>query len=174
MTVKHRGTSNSNERGSAEQRRQRKRWLFEQWAADVDVVAWNEFDDLFEAIRETGLLLPYTVERGNLIAVTKGLGRPAVRCFRCGKLLDWESVECDRIIPAAQKSKKYPMGGRYQKNNIRPCCEGCNKKISGEEKRRSNAKRKATNARKRAARAATKAHLEKERARCRDLSGAIL
>jgi hypothetical protein len=168
-----RGTSNSNDRGSAEQRRQRKNWVFERWGADVDLVTREEWVELINTVFDETDYLNYTKDGEFLwinadgvpdgyVAVRKGLGRRAVRCFRCGTLLVDETLECDRIIPAAQKSKKYPMGGRYTRNNVRPVCGKDNKIIAGEEKRKENAKRKATNARRRAARAATKRQIEKD------------
>ena len=47
-------------------------------------------------------------------------GLPACRCFRCGRLLTFETITVDRIIPGAE-------GGTYARNNIRPACEGCNR-----------------------------------------------
>lgn len=47
-------------------------------------------------------------------------GRPACRCFRCGKLLTEEMVQADRIKPGID-------GGTYARNNIRPACEECNR-----------------------------------------------
>lgn len=155
MTVTSRGTSNTNDRGNSEQRRRRKRWLFEIWAADVDVVTREEFFELRRACNEE-TDVPFggwgTWSFGwqdGWIVVTKGLGRPAVRCFRCGRLCDWDSVEADRIIPGAEKTKEFPNGGRYTKRNIRPVCGGCNKILAGEWVKRRNAKRRARNQRRR-------------------------
>lgn len=165
MTVQYRGTSNTNDRGSAEARRRRKTWLFEVWGADVDVVTREEFGHLWDGISdaylahftETWMIWVETTglpeQQGvleDVLAVHRGLGRPAVRCFRCGDLLDWESVEIDRIKPGCE-------GGRYTKNNIRPICERDNKILSGEHVKRRNAKRKTRNAAARERRARIKA-----------------
>lgn len=168
MTVESRGTSNTNDRGSAEARRQRKRWLFGTWAADVDVVTYDEWRELSTALlRESGTFNSPQWQIADapigMVAVRSGLGRPVVRCFRCGTLCDWESVEIDRIKPGCE-------GGRYAKNNIRPVCGPCNKVLAGEWVKRRNAKRKATNARRRQLRAEAKAHLEAEAAKCAAIS----
>ena len=151
MTVESRGTSNTNDRGSAEARRQRKRWLFETWGADVDVVTPAEMDDLdyeffmdgLDDLSRVGLFTAFITD--GVYVLPKGLGRPAVRCFRCGRLLDWDSVEIDRIKPGCE-------GGRYHKNNIRPVCGPCNKVLAGEYVRKRNAKRKKRNEQARARR----------------------
>lgn len=169
MTAGNRHSSNTNDRGSAEQRRQRKRWLFEIWGADVDVVTRDEFTDLISAMRaETDV--PFGGQgdwehgwQSGWLTVTRGLGRPAVRCFRCGKLCDWASVEIDRIKPGAE-------GGRYHRNNIRPVCEPCNKKLEGEARKRRNAKRLRRNQQARAYRARKKAQFEAEQAKCAAIS----
>lgn len=41
------------------------------------------------------------------------------RCFRCGCLLTEATLTIDRIVPGKH-------GGRYVRNNIRPCCTWCN------------------------------------------------
>lgn len=41
------------------------------------------------------------------------------KCVRCGKLLVFENVTRDRIIPGA-------LGGQYVLDNIRPMCADCN------------------------------------------------
>lgn len=45
-----------------------------------------------------------------------------VRCFRCGALLDAETMTVDRIMPGA-------AGGRYYRSNCRPACGPCNSQI---------------------------------------------
>lgn len=148
MTVDSRGTSNTNDRGSAETRRRRKQWLFETWAADWDVVDSDEARTLSAEFQRDNLgALGVSFRAGYIVdqdtwVVERGLGRPAVRCFRCGTLLDWDSVEIDRIKPGAE-------GGRYTKSNIRPVCGCCNKTLAGEWVKRRNAKRKAANQRRR-------------------------
>lgn len=142
-----RGTSNTNDRGSAEARRRRKQWLFETWAANVDVVTMTELSELVDALRLDRVIqwpdeiIAITGLRG-WVGVLKGLGRQAVRCFRCGTLCTWETVECDRIKPGAD-------GGRYTKSNIRPVCGPCNKILAGEWVKKRNAKRVARNQRRR-------------------------
>lgn len=68
-----RGTSNGNERGSAEQRRRRKAWLVETYRANQDM----------------GVFGP----------CKPGWGEPACRCYRCGVLLTVADVTVDRIVP---------------------------------------------------------------------------
>lgn len=46
-------------------------------------------------------------------------GSDTCRCYRCGKLLDVDTVTVDRITPGCK-------GGRYVRNNIRPACAKCN------------------------------------------------
>ncbi len=149
MTVESRGTSNANDRGSAEARRQRKTWLFEVWAADRVMV---EFDyvpgigrdgDTFWGDLPVGRDGDTFWDDLPVGSDWSGQGgyvreRPLVRCFRCGKLCDWDSVEIDRIKPGAE-------GGRYTKSNIRPCCSACNKVLSGEWTKKRNAKQKLRN-----------------------------
>lgn len=40
-------------------------------------------------------------------------------CFSCGKRLDFETLQADRIIPGV-------LGGGYARGNIRPSCGDCN------------------------------------------------
>lgn len=107
-----RGTSNSNERGSADDRRRRKLWLIETYRANVDLEYFGS----------------YVVQ-----VVPAGTGTPTCRCYRCGDLLTYATVTVDRIIPGC-------MGGTYRRNNIRPACGNCNSetggKLSGKGKRR--------------------------------------
>jgi 5-methylcytosine-specific restriction endonuclease McrA len=44
---------------------------------------------------------------------------PAARCYRCPKLLNFDTITVDRIIPGCK-------GGTYRRNNIRPACGPCN------------------------------------------------
>jgi 5-methylcytosine-specific restriction endonuclease McrA len=146
MSAGNRHSSNTNDRGSAAQRRARKNWLIDVFGADVDIVTLAEYDDLHVAFVEVDELplwdidveIHCEVEGSRTLAIIRGLGRPACRCFRCGKLVDYESMEVDRIKPGAD-------GGTYARNNIRPCCCGCNKKLEGEARRKRNAKRKHRN-----------------------------
>jgi 5-methylcytosine-specific restriction endonuclease McrA len=75
----------------------------------------------------------------NVWVVPRGLGEAATRCYRCGKLLWFTTVEVDRIVPGWRKTAKYPQGGTYVRENIRPACERCNK-ITGNEDRWKNHK----------------------------------
>lgn len=77
MTVA-RGTSNTNDRGSAESRRRRREWLLATYRADVDV------------------------DTTGLVVVPRGQGRPACRCYRCGVLMVVEQLTVDRIVPGCQ------------------------------------------------------------------------
>lgn len=94
-----RGTTNRNARGSSEARRRRREWLVATFRADVDAPAWVPGIGL---PRETAI----------------GFGRPACRCYRCGRLLTVDTVSPDRIVPGAE-------GGTYRRNNIRPACSDC-------------------------------------------------
>lgn len=46
------------------------------------------------------------------------------RCYRCGKLLDLETLTVDRILPGC-------LGGTYTRENIRPACSTCNSETGG-------------------------------------------
>lgn len=101
--VRGRGTSNTNERGSAESRRRRRQWLVDTYRADVKgfVQPWSG-----DVVPAAGILM-------------RGLAVPVCRCYRCGKLLTVDTVTVDRIIPGCK-------GGTYRRNNIRPACAFCN------------------------------------------------
>lgn len=106
-----RGTSNTNARGSSEQRRRRREWLVETYRADVDVIRiyWPSTNTWTETQWSTNLAgLADAYERVR-----------ACRCYRCGLLLTVESVTVDRIIPGIK-------GGTYRRDNIRPACDRCN------------------------------------------------
>ena len=77
MSPVTRGTSNRNERGSAEARRRRREWLLETYAADVSPVV---------DFAEDGSEVEYKV----------------CRCYRCGNLLGVNTLTVDRIIPGCQ------------------------------------------------------------------------
>lgn len=96
-----RGTSNSNQRGSAEQRRRRREWLVLTYRANQDM-----HSETF------AFPMPF------------GTGVPACRCYRCGRLLSVVTVTVDRIIPGCK-------GGTYRRNNIRPACGKCNSETGG-------------------------------------------
>ncbi len=46
------------------------------------------------------------------------------RCYRCGALLNDDTITVDRIKPGAQ-------GGTYRRTNIRPACALCNSETGG-------------------------------------------
>lgn len=110
-----RGTSNSNERGSAEDRRKRREWLVETYRADMDLSDFEVF--------------PAGWQRPHYVQVPFGSGQPACRCYRCGTLCSVDTVTVDRIIPGRQ-------GGTYRRNNIRPACGTCNSSTGGKLARR--------------------------------------
>mgnify|MGYP003576165398 CR=1 FL=1 len=123
MTTK-RGTSNGNASGSAEDRRRRKAWLLETYAADTKAWVYQFFDGAIEAVEPGALhvrawLEPYILRQDIL----------ACRCYRCGKLLIFETLTVDRIIPGCQ-------GGTYRRNNIRPACGKCNSETGGAVRRK--------------------------------------
>lgn len=96
-----RSTTNSNARGSTKDRRVRRRWLVQEFRANVDVVE----------IRIAG--------GGTFLTeVPVGTGVAACRCYRCGVLLTESSVSPDRIQPGVD-------GGSYRRGNIRPACVPC-------------------------------------------------
>lgn len=66
------------------------------------------------AVRRLWLLTNYESDQG--------LG--TCRCYRCGAVLDSQTVTVDRIIPGAK-------GGTYHRNNIRPACGRCNSETGG-------------------------------------------
>lgn len=166
MTAGDRHSSNTNDRGSAEARRRRKNWLLRDWGADVDVVSFDQYLELATAFVADGvaeylfdldiMIDDFYWDSQRWISVQKGLGRPACRCFRCGTLLTFETMEVDKIISKATKTARFPNGGTYVRDNIRPVCPGCNKTIAGEERRRRNAKRKKRNEQARTRRRAAK------------------
>jgi 5-methylcytosine-specific restriction endonuclease McrA len=149
MTVTRRGTSNSGKNGSAAGRRARKRWLIQTYRADVDVLAIpyleretpaDSADLVFHLQRlkaedeDQVVLLDWLPDSTGIYTVPQGQGEAACRCYRCGKLLWFRTLEVDRIHPGWKKSAKYPNGGTYVRENIRPACERCNK-ITGNEDR---------------------------------------
>lgn len=102
-----RGTSNSNERGSSYQRAVRRQWLVDTFRADVDVQAFTIDDEV------------------RYFCVPVGQGKPACRCFRCGKAFTVDTLTVDRIISGVK-------GGTYRRNNIRPACATCNSSTGGQ------------------------------------------
>lgn len=115
-----RGTSNTNERGSSYQRRRRKEWLLETYAADralVRVVYTDGETVVDEWVMTPEVLLGFEqVESAEYV--------PTARCYRCGDLLWFETLTVDRIIPGCK-------GGTYRRNNIRPACLRHNSETGG-------------------------------------------
>lgn len=48
----------------------------------------------------------------------------SVACFRCAAVLLYSTLSVDRKKPGAE-------GGRYTRDNIRPCCLPCNSETGG-------------------------------------------
>lgn len=126
-----RGTSNSNERGSSEDRRRRREWLVNTWQADTHQIVLTEvktgisrftdgvgrtiyyFGDLDDVATLKAHTNPYE-QAGYSVEVQK-----CCRCYRCGKLLTVDTVTVDRRTPGCK-------GGTYRRDNIRPACLSCN------------------------------------------------
>lgn len=126
---KKRGTSNGNSSGSAEDRRRRKMWLLETYAADrVRVSIWD-VENGADPETEPPTWTNDTYNGPGLVSLQESWGRvaswqPACRCYRCGCVLVFETLTVDRIIPGCK-------GGTYRRNNIRPACAPCNEKTGG-------------------------------------------
>jgi hypothetical protein len=112
--------TNKNQNGSSEDRRRRKQWLLETWRADRDVLVLYNFDGSFHDVLSVWKLEPNWWLTIGFIAEVK----PACRCYRCGKLLSFETLTVDRRIPGC-------MGGTYKRDNIRPACLRCNSSTGG-------------------------------------------
>lgn len=97
-----RGTSNRNDRGSAEDRRRRRAFLMLAWACDV----WG-----FVRCYRCGCLLfnPDATPADDLPHTYTEAVQP---------------LTVDRIVPGCK-------GGTYRRNNIRPACGGCNSETGG-------------------------------------------
>lgn len=100
-------------RGNTTDRQRRKLWLLETYAADVFLVLdeWSETPRSISR-RNIGLYLPHEII-------------PCCRCYCCGKLLTYETLTVDRIIPGK-------LGGKYRRDNIRPSCKSCANKQGAE------------------------------------------
>lgn len=116
MTVTNRGVKNANERGSSYARRARKDWLLETYAANVKLIratmTYMEEPMVDHFVISVETLLEYE-------GVVEAIEVPTCRCYRCGRLLWFETLTVDRIIPGC-------LGGTYRRNNIRPACYDCN------------------------------------------------
>lgn len=106
--MSERGTTNGNARGSSYERRRRRAWIMEAWAADVPglVRCYRCGCLLFNPDDEPGELLPY------------------VRVLYVFDVFNLQPLTIDRIIPGCQ-------GGTYRRNNIRPACGSCNSETGG-------------------------------------------
>lgn len=104
-----RGTTNGNDRGSAESRRRRRAWLMLTWPSNVPGLS---------RCYRCGCLLYNPDDRGGAQVATfvaiEGHSRPYVA---------WP-LTIDRIVPGVQ-------GGRYVRTNIRPACGACNSSTGG-------------------------------------------
>lgn len=109
-----RGTSNSAQRGSSEDRRRRREWLVKTYRANQDVSVARSVNGA-----------PFDVQVYNSRLDGCGYAREAAcRCYRCGHLLAVDTVTVDRIIPGCK-------GGTYRRDNIRPACGDCNSETGG-------------------------------------------
>ena len=116
-----RGTSNRNERGSAETRRRRRAWLVETYRADCDLLVVTYVDG---RVDEPDL---FVIPAEQLLACSQVASVepvPSCRCYRCGRLLTVDTVTVDRIVPGCK-------GGTYRRDNIRPACGPCNSETGG-------------------------------------------
>jgi hypothetical protein len=127
-----RGSSNGNERGSAEQRRARKAYLLTTYAADVALVKVTFEDGVVDYSRDP---LSYWQEMSLFdvdqawLNVESAEEVPTARCYRCGDLLQMGTITVDRIKPRIH-------GGTYARHNIRPACGCCNSSTGGSLRRK--------------------------------------
>lgn len=116
-----RGTSNTNQRGSAKDRRRRKEWLLETYAADRPLIRLT-FDDGREIVDH---FVEESLEQCLGYADVVGAETvPTARCYRCGCLLHFDTLTVDRILPGC-------LGGTYKRGNIRPACAKDNSETGG-------------------------------------------
>jgi hypothetical protein len=92
-------------RGNVTDRQRRKLYLLETYAANTKVRP------------RFGVFVPCPTDYPE--------ARDSCRCYRCGELLVYETVTVDRIVPGCVKTKRYPKGGTYCRENIRPSCSDC-------------------------------------------------
>ena len=131
-----RGSSNGNDRGNVEQRRRRREWLLETYAADVKLVRveWVDGEVLYDMrepiawwTSQIGTLPP---DPSWLVEIVSAVEVPTARCYRCGELLHDGTITVDRIKPGIH-------GGTYHRNNIRPACSKDNSSTGATVRRRS-------------------------------------
>ena len=124
-----RGTTSKDKQGNSEARRRRKVYLLETYASDVQMikVKWRETGEITVEAFVISLeqLLEYDgVEEAEYV--------PTARCYRCGDLVWFGTISVDRIVPGAVKTARFPKGGSYVRENIRPACDDCQEKTSHE------------------------------------------
>ncbi len=105
-----RGTTNRNDRGSSYARRARRKWLIENYAANVPgfTRCYRCGDLLYNPDDHPGAYGELSWFGGGP-GVVSALARP---------------LTVDRIIPGCS-------GGTYRRNNIRPACGACNSETGG-------------------------------------------
>lgn len=142
-----RGTSNGSQRGSTVDRRNRKLYLLKAYPADVRGIRITYADSSMQhlptsMIGSVTTFYPdpkdFDLVWGNKVSVmqthryiVKVEEVPCTRCYRCGRILTFETMTVDRITPGCKKTAKYPKGGTYVRENIRPACGGCNSDTGG-------------------------------------------
>ena len=127
-----RGSSNGNDRGNVEQRRRRRAYLLETYAADVKLIKVEYEDGVTLMLEPTPTSdyrwwltqvnsLPLDDATVAVLSVEEVL---TARCYRCGCLLHDGTITVDRIHPKAH-------GGAYTRDNVRPTCGSCNSITGG-------------------------------------------
>jgi len=114
--VTRRGTTNRNVRGNSEDRRRRREYLVATYAADMVYFEHPEKEDRVVVMDRT--------PQAKQLEEWGWTKYHLCRCYRCGKLLDVNSVSPDKIKPQA-------LGGTYRRENIRPACDGCQSLTGG-------------------------------------------
>lgn len=113
-----RGTTNGNQRGSSYTRRARRAWMLITFASNIPgfcrcyrcgSLLYNPDAPPFTPGGEGQITQQYTPE------FLKRYGYQVQRS---------QPLTVDRIIPGCR-------GGTYRRNNIRPCCSGCNSETGG-------------------------------------------
>lgn len=116
----------------------------------VQGVAWQDYDIPLnpEDLAPTLIWFENAARRQGVVSAVVV---PVCRCYRCGLFLTEDTVSADRIVPGAVKTARYPNGGTYVRENIRPACEACQSITGATLGARLRAQRAAARARKRAA-----------------------
>lgn len=151
-----RGTTNTNDRGSAETRRRRRAWLVATYRADVReglLVRYVGGPADRPDLARVELWIPRRYRAGRFPrgpVTVDGLiedfaddpafeivGRvPLCRCYRCGALLHAgvRPTETDDGVPSTVTVDRIIpgcRGGTYRRDNIRPACTDCNSETGG-------------------------------------------